>query len=114
MSFIPGTLRLMLLTNELNTTQAELTELAQTKSSLATEVGKLTAQISELDADDATLKQLNAKKAQFEAMEKRIDADIKLKETKISKAQAELQSVEQMVAQGIQRSTPKYCGVSAQ
>ena len=111
MGFIAGELRLMMLTNEVNTLQARLTNLTQTKSDMAEAVEATVAQISELDSDDATVKQLHAKKAQYEAMEKRIDSQIKAMETKISRATSELQQAEQMVARGIQTSTPKYCGV---
>ncbi len=114
MGYILGEMQLMMLTNEVNTLQQKLNNMTTTKSDIADQIANLTAQISELDSDDATVKQLNAKKARFEAMEKRIDQQIKLYETKITKANSELQQVEQMISQGIKLSTPRYCGLGGQ
>ena len=113
MAYTAALIRVLVLQLQTSNIQSQMTKYSQEKLQISGRISDLVSQISELDADDATVKQLNAQKAQLESMEKMIDQKIKLYETKLTAATQEQQQAEKMLAENIPRSVPKYTGLAS-
>ena len=76
MGFLVNFNRKMYLTNYINLLESKITERTQVKLEMADQIAQYTSEINDFaDKDSPAVKKLESKKAELEAMEKKIDAD---------------------------------------
>ena len=105
MGFLLSFQRKMYLTNYLNTLQSKINEQTSYQMGIAEEIAKTTSSINKLgDKDSPDVKQLEAQKAELEAIDKRCSMELQKLQTQYQAAQTEMQSADQTLQQAIQDS----------
>lgn len=104
MGIIASTMRLMTLTNTKNYLEYKL-------ASNTERMGVLTAKITEneefygnLDPEAPEMAQYRIKKAELNEMEKKLDAEQKMLQTRLQQVATEMEACQRMLYEGIQRS----------
>ncbi len=105
MGFLVSFSRKMYLTQYMHNLERRLNDKTTEKLKYTDQIAEYTTQINDIsDSDSPAVKKLQAKKAELEKYEKRIDIEIQKMQTQLQAANTEIQSADQMLQQGIQRS----------
>ncbi len=105
MGFLLSFQRKMYLTNYLNTLQSKINEQTSYQMGIAEEIARTTSSINKIgDKDSPDVKQLEAQKAELEAIDKRCSMELQKLQTQYQAAQTEMQSADQTLQQTIQDS----------
>lgn len=105
MGFLLSFQRKMYLTNYLHTIQSKINEQTSFQMNIAEEIARTTSSINKLgDKDSPDVKQLEAQKAELEALDKKCSMELQKLQSQYQAAQTELQSADQTLQQNIQQS----------
>ncbi|MCR5265150.1 MAG: hypothetical protein K6E29_00980 [Cyanobacteria bacterium RUI128] len=104
MGIIASTMRLMTLTNTKNYLEYKL-------ASNTEKMGVLTAKVTEneefygsLDPESPEMSQYRIRKAELNEMEKKLDAEQKMLQTRLQQVATEMEACQRLLYEGIQRS----------
>ena len=105
MGFLVAFNRKMYLTSYVHNLQVKLNDITTQKLNLTDSISKLTSDISDIgDTDSPAVKQLEARKAELENLDKQLDMRMQKIQTQLQAANTELESADQMLQQTLQRS----------
>ena len=105
MGFLVAFNRKMYLTSYVHNLQVKLNDITTQKLNLTDSISKLTSDISDIgDTDSPAVKQLEARKAELENLDKQLDRRMQKIQTQLQAANTELESADQMLQQTLQRS----------
>jgi predicted nuclease with TOPRIM domain len=105
MGFLVAFSRKMYLTAYVNHLQVKLNDITSQKLNLLDTISKISTEISDIgNTDSPAVKQLEARKAELENMDKQLEIRMQKIQTQLSAANTELQSADQMLQQGIKSS----------
>lgn len=105
MGFLVSFSRKMYLTQYMHSLQTRLNDKTAEKLRYSDTIAEYTSQINDIgDADSPAVKKLQARKAEIENYEKKIDIEIQKLQTQLQAANTEIQSADQMLQNEIQRS----------
>ncbi len=105
MGFLVTFNRKMYLTQYINHLQSKITDITSQRLNLSDSITKLTSQIGDIgNTDSPAVKKLEARKAELENLDKKMDAELQKYQTQLQAAQTELQSADQALQQNIQKS----------
>lgn len=104
MGLVSGVIRLIFLKQSQLDAEYKLMTLSQTKMNLAAQGEELVSIGTDLDPDSPEMKHLEGRRRKLELMEKRIDAEILKYQGKLKMCEVEMQSVEKIIDNSIQRS----------
>ena len=105
MGFLVAFSRKMYLTAYVNHLQVKLNDITSQKLNLLETISKLSTEISDIgNTDSPAVKQLEARKAELENMDKQLEIRMQKIQTQLQSANTELQSADQMLQQNIKSS----------
>jgi predicted nuclease with TOPRIM domain len=105
MGFLVAFSRKMYLTTYVNHLQVKLNDITSQKLNLLDTISKISTEISDIgNTDSPAVKQLEARKAELENMDKQLEIKMKKIQTQLEAANTELQSADQMLQQNIKSS----------
>ncbi len=105
MGFLVAFSRKMYLTAYVNHLNVKLNDITSQKLNLLETISKISTEISDIgNTDSPAVKQLEARKAELENMDKQLEIRMQKIQTQLQAANTELQSADQMLQQGIKSS----------
>lgn len=105
MGFLVAFNRKMYLTNYINKLQSRINDQTEMKLKMTDDITRLSSEINDLgNSDSPAVKNLQARKVEIEAFEKRADIELQKMQTQLQAANTEMQSADQMLQQNIERS----------
>ena len=105
MGFLISFNRKMYLTTYIHNLESKINDITEQKLSMSHRIAALNSEINDIaDSDSPAVKQLRSERARIEALEKKLDIEIQKYQTQLQAANAEIQSADQALQEGIKTS----------